>query len=99
MSFQPKDIERLARLARIALEAEETPALAREMSGIFDLIDQLQSVDTGSVQPLASPLDLIEAQVQRLREDRVDGAIDRDANLANAPQAEHGLFLVPKVIE
>ncbi|MBL8520931.1 MAG: Asp-tRNA(Asn)/Glu-tRNA(Gln) amidotransferase subunit GatC [Betaproteobacteria bacterium] len=99
MAFQPDDIRRLARLARIAVDGGEAAHLARELSGILGLIDQLQAVNTAHVEPLAHPLDVVMASTQRLRDDRAEPAIDREAHLANAPQAEGGLFLVPRVLE
>jgi aspartyl-tRNA(Asn)/glutamyl-tRNA(Gln) amidotransferase subunit C len=38
-------------------------------------------------------------QKLRLREDRVNDGNIRDEVLANAPEAQHGFFAVPKVIE
>ncbi len=99
MAFQPDDIRRLARLSRIAVDGDEAERFARELSGIFGLIDQLQAIDTSGVEPLAHPLDVVMASAQRLREDRAAPPDSREANMANAPQAEGGLFLVPRVIE
>ncbi|MBL8514692.1 MAG: Asp-tRNA(Asn)/Glu-tRNA(Gln) amidotransferase subunit GatC [Betaproteobacteria bacterium] len=99
MAFQPDDIRRLARLSRIAVDEADAAHFARELSGIVGLIDQLQAVDTTGVEPLAHPLDAVMHSAQRLREDCATEADAREANMANAPQAEGGLFLVPKVIE
>jgi aspartyl-tRNA(Asn)/glutamyl-tRNA(Gln) amidotransferase subunit C len=55
----------------------------------------MQSVNTDGVEPLSNPLEM----TQRLREDIVTEENRRDAFLANAPQTEAGLFLVPKVID
>lgn len=99
MAFLPDDIRRLARLSRIALEADDAERFARELSGIFGLIDQLQAVNTTGVEPLAHPLDAVMETAQRLREDLITETDARAANMANAPQSEGGLFLVPKVIE
>jgi aspartyl-tRNA(Asn)/glutamyl-tRNA(Gln) amidotransferase subunit C len=99
MELQPEDLRRLARLARIAVSADEVGALQSQLNGIFVLIDQLQAVDTQGVEPLAHPLDVVTPLSQRLREDEANEADRREANMANAPSAENGLFLVPKVIE
>ncbi len=99
MQLQPEDLRRLARLARIAVSADEVSALQSQLNGIFGLIDQLQAVDTRGVEPLAHPLDVVTPLSQRLRDDAVTEANERAANMANAPAAENGLFLVPKVIE
>ena len=94
----PVDIEtvrRIASLARIATSEAEAEALVPELNNILGWIEQLGEVDTAGVEPLAAVI----PNALRLRDDVVtDGGI-RDAVLANAPQAEHGFFAVPKVIE
>lgn len=99
MELKPDDIKRLARLSRIAVSETDIESLRGPLNGILALIDQLQAVDTKGVVPLAHPLDVIENLSQRLREDRVTETDQREANMANAPSKENGLFLVPKVIE
>lgn len=99
MELQPDDLKRIARLARIAVSGDDVAALSGQLKGIFGLIDTLQAVDTKAIEPLAHPLDVVESLSQRLREDRVTETDQRDANMANAPARENGLFLVPKVIE
>lgn len=49
--------------------------------------------------PLAHPVASFKDISLRLREDRVSEPNNRDANQRSAPVVEHGLFLVPKVIE
>ncbi|MOA29126.1 aspartyl/glutamyl-tRNA amidotransferase subunit C [compost metagenome] len=66
------------------------------------MIERLQSVDTQGVEPLAHPLSAHEDIVLRLREDAVtetSSEARREALLANAPDAQEGLFLVPKVLD
>lgn len=99
MELQPDDLKRLARLARIAVSDDEVMLLKGQLNGIFGLIDELQAVNTGGIEPLAHPLDIVQPMAQRLREDRVSELDQRSANLANAPAQENGLFLVPRVIE
>jgi aspartyl-tRNA(Asn)/glutamyl-tRNA(Gln) amidotransferase subunit C len=99
MSFDSTTLARLSKLARIDLPDAELARLGTEMSSISDLIDQLQAVDTKGVLPLSHPLAVIEEIAQPLRADAVTETNQREANLANAPETENGLFLVPKVIE
>ena len=99
MELQPDDLKRLARLARITVSADDVLLLQSQLNGIFGLIDQLQAVDTRGIEPLAHPLDVVQPLAQPLREDRVTEADQRNANMANAPAQENGLFLVPRVIE
>lgn len=95
MSVDAATVRRIASLARIATSDAEAEALVPELNNILDWIEQLQEVDTTGIAPLAAVI----PNHLRLREDHVtDGGV-RDRVLANAPQAEHGFFTVPKVIE
>ncbi len=89
------DIEKLAELARIEITGATIDQVADSISDVLQLVEQLKSVDTEGVEPLAHPLDA----VQRLRADSVTETDQREAFQALAPAAEAGLFLVPKVIE
>lgn len=95
MAVDDEMVVRVARLARIALDAADVPALAAELNGILGWIDQLQAVDTSGVEPM----DAVIPKPHRWRADAVaDGDIAADV-LANAPAAAHGFFAVPKVVE
>lgn len=95
MSLERSDVERIAHLARLQLNEQELPAYTDSLNAILGLIDQLQSIDTTGVDPLAHPLDA----VQYLRPDEVSESNQREALQACAPAVENGLFLVPRVIE
>ena len=95
MSLESKDVSNIAHLARLAIEESDLESLGKELSGILDLVAQMEQVDTDAVGPMAHPLDM----VQRLRADEVTEENLREDLMANAPAAESGLFLVPKVIE
>jgi len=102
MDLNEQDVARIARLARIELTPEQRGRAQQELNGILALIERLQSVDTQGVEPLAHPLSAHEDVVLRLRDDAVSETVSearRDELLANAPDAQGGLFLVPKVIE
>ena len=95
MSVDLATVRKIAGLARIATSDAEAEALLPELNNILGWIEQLGEVDTDGVEPLAAVI----PNHLRLRDDVVtDGGI-RDAVLKNAPQAEHGFFAVPKVIE
>ncbi len=88
-------MERIARLARIALRPGEAERLAPELGQILGWIEQLGEVNTTGVEPMTAVI----PNTLRLRDDVVtDGGI-REELMVNAPQAEHGFFAVPKVIE
>ncbi len=95
MSLSRTDVEKIAHLARLAIDEADIDGYARELSNILDLVDQMNAVDTGGIQPMAHPQDA----VQRLRPDEVTETDQRDHFQEQAPNVENGLFLVPKVIE
>ena len=93
-------MKKVAALARIALPDADAERLAPELSQILGWIEQLGEVDTDGVEPMSTVI----PNSLRLRDDVVDadpltGGGRRDALMRNAPQAEHGFFTVPKVIE
>jgi aspartyl-tRNA(Asn)/glutamyl-tRNA(Gln) amidotransferase subunit C len=95
MAVDDKMVARVAGLARLKLAPAEVPHLTQELNSILGWIDQLQAVDTGNTQPMTAVIPLTRAW----RADEVtDGGIADDV-LANAPEAAHGFFAVPKVIE
>jgi aspartyl-tRNA(Asn)/glutamyl-tRNA(Gln) amidotransferase subunit C len=95
MAVDIPTVKKIASLARIAITDDDAARLAPELANIMGWIEQLGEVDTSQVAPMTAVI----ANRLRLREDVVsDGGI-REAVLANAPQAEHGFFAVPKVIE
>jgi aspartyl-tRNA(Asn)/glutamyl-tRNA(Gln) amidotransferase subunit C len=95
MPLTPDDVRKAARLSRLALaEAEIGPTLDT-LNRTLALVEQMRAVDTTGVEPVAHAQDVS----LRLRPDAVTETDRRNALMANAPAAEKGLFLVPKVIE
>lgn len=95
MSLSADDINRIAWLARVKIDAADIEAYARDLSGILEFVEQMNNIDTADVVPMAHPLD----QSQRLRPDEVTEKDRRDEFQSQAPQVEAGFYLVPKVIE
>ncbi len=95
MSVSPEQVRHIAKLARIAMSEEELERLVPELNNILGWIEQLGEVDTDGVEPLTAVIE----QKLRLRDDAVTDGNIRDDILANAPEAQHGFFAVPKVIE
>jgi len=95
MSIQASEIESIARLARIRVSDGDIPEVTGRINDILNMIDTLQAVNTDNIAPMANPLDAC----QRLREDVVNEADQREQFQAIAPDADNGLYLVPKVIE
>jgi len=95
MSVDLTTVKKVASLARLAVTDSEAEALVPELNGILDWVEQLGEVDVPGVEPMTAVI----PNKLRLREDAVTDGNVRDKVLANAPQAEHGFFAVPKVIE
>jgi len=95
MSVSSEQVRHIAKLARIAMSEDELDRLVPELNNILGWVEQLGEVNTDGVEPLTAVID----QKLRLRDDVVnDGGVQDDV-LANAPEAQHGFFAVPKVIE
>ena len=95
MSVTSEQVRHIAKLARIAMSEDELERLVPELNKILGWVEQLGEVNTEGVEPLTAVID----QKLRLRDDTVTDGDIRDAVLANAPEAQHGFFAVPKVIE
>lgn len=95
MSLDRKQIEDIAMLARLSIKEEDIPVHQTELGGILNMVEQMKSVDTDAIEPLAHPLE-IDA---RLRPDTITEDDQREKNQKMAPQTKDGYYLVPKVIE
>lgn len=95
MSVDTATVRHIAKLARLQMSDAEVEALVPELNNILGWVEQLAEVDTDGVEPLTAVID----QKLRLRDDAVTDGDCRDAVLSNAPDAQHGFFAVPKVIE
>ncbi|MGI9250357.1 MAG: Asp-tRNA(Asn)/Glu-tRNA(Gln) amidotransferase subunit GatC [Pseudohongiellaceae bacterium] len=95
MALDSTKVEKIAHLARLHISPAEADEVARRITDILALIDQMQSVDTSEVEPLAHPVEM----VQRLRADQVTETNQRDELQSLAATCEDGLYLVPKVVE
>jgi aspartyl-tRNA(Asn)/glutamyl-tRNA(Gln) amidotransferase subunit C len=95
MAIDVETVRKVAKLARIAEPEERLPALAQELTTIVAWIEQLAEVDTDGVEPMASCV----AAKLPMRDDVVTDGGKRDDILMNAPKADKGFFVVPKVVE
>ena len=95
MSLDSEEIKKIANLARLQIEESDIPGYTKNLSNILELVEQMDSVNTDGVSPMAHPLDA----VQRLRVDEVTEENQREHFQEHAPKVEDGLYLVPKVIE
>lgn len=95
MSVDADTVRRVAHLARIAVDDAAAERLTGELNAILGFVEQLQEVDVADVEPMTA---VVRTRIKQRADDVTDG--NRvDAILANAPEAEDGYFLVPKVVE
>jgi aspartyl-tRNA(Asn)/glutamyl-tRNA(Gln) amidotransferase subunit C len=90
-----KDVEHVARLARLELSAAEKERMRKELDGILSYIDKLRAVDTRGVEPTSHAVPLTNV----MRDDTEVASLPQDEMLANAPDRHGELFRVPKIIE
>jgi len=95
MAIDAATVRKVARLARIAVPEERLDPMAKELSGIFQWIEQLAEVDTDGVEPMTSAV----AATLPLREDVVTDGGNSGRVLSNAPKSVDGFYVVPKVVE
>ena len=95
MAVDKATVAHIAKLARIRIPEAQQDALAAELSNILGWVEQLGEIDTDGVAPMTS---VVEMQLP-MRDDVVSDGDCRDEVLQNAPEAPHGFFAVPKVVE
>lgn len=95
MSLSEKDVEYVAKLARLELNPLEITIYTRQLGAILEYAQMLNKLDTDKVEPTFHVLPLQNV----LREDVVVPSMDRDKVLANAPDKAKGCFRVPRILE
>ena len=97
MAIDRAQVRHVARLARLALSAEEEERFAAQLGHVLEYIERLQQVDVSSVEPLAFAGDVHERIP--LRQDEVRPSLPREKVLAQAPEQDGQAFVVPRIIE
>ncbi len=90
-----KDVEHVARLARLELSEADKERMRRELDSILSYIDKLRAVDTEGVEPTSHAVPLTNV----MREDVTRSSFPQSDMLANAPERSGDFFRVPKIIE
>ncbi len=94
MSISAEDVLKVAKLAKLEIPTDEVGKLAGQLTSIVALVQQLDSVPTEGVEPLAHAMDVHSV----LRADIVRPSLSREAALANSPQHDAECFRVPPVM-
>ena len=94
MSVTRKDVEDIAKLARLEFTDEEKATFTHQLNTILAYVEQLNTLDTSNVEPLSHVIELDNA----FREDVLRHGLTREEALKNAPVKTEKFFKVPKVI-
>ncbi len=90
-----KEVDHVARLARLALSEEERELMTRQLDRILGYVDKLNELDTAQVEPTSHVIPMENV----MREDAVRPSLAQDDALANAPNRDGTFFRVPRIIE
>lgn len=95
MSVTKKEVENIAKLAKLNLSEDEMTEFTSDLNDILNYMDKLNSLDTENVKPLSHPLEGNNV----FRKDEIIESIPREDALKNAPDKTEEFFKVPKVIK
>ena len=93
MAITVKDVEHVAKLARLELTEEEKEKFTRQLGDVLKYVDQMNEVDTSNVEPLAHPIEFVNV----MRDDVIHYEQTKEQLMANTPDEENGFFKVPKI--
>lgn len=88
-----KEVEHVAKLARLELTEEEKVKFSKQLGDILDYAQQMNEIDTEGVEPMSHAIPIVNV----MREDEVVHEFSRGELMANAPLKEDGFFRVPKI--
>ncbi len=95
MKISKKDVEHVARLARLRLTEEEKEKLGKQLNQILEYVEKLNELDTKNVEPTSHVVPLKNV----LREDEVKPSLPVEEVLSNAPDKKGKYFKVPRIIK
>ena len=94
MSLSEKDVQYVAKLARLEVTDQEVAKYTQQLDNILEYVQQLNKLDTANVEPLAHVLDLKNVT----REDKPAPSLTQQEVLSNGPEVQSGHFRVPKIM-
>ena len=98
MPISQSDIEKVAQLAHLELDAEELKTFGPQITEIVNYVEQLNELDTANIEPAIGGLALEGAKTDSSRADEISGSLGQKTALAEAPDPASGHFRVPKVL-
>jgi aspartyl-tRNA(Asn)/glutamyl-tRNA(Gln) amidotransferase subunit C len=94
MSLSEHDVRHVAMLARLALTDDEVEAMRSDLNSILGHIDEIQQLDLSDVAPMAHAINVVNVT----RPDVITPSFPQDVAVSNAPQSEHGAFVIPQIV-
>ncbi len=98
MAIDRNTVRHVARLARLALTAEEEERTAAQLGHVLEYIERLEAVDIKGIEPLSFAGDANEAEAV-MRDDEIRPGLPREKVLAEAPEQDGSAFVVPRILE
>lgn len=95
MKITKKDVEYIAHLARLEIDANEIELYTMQVDRILEYVDKLNSLDTKGIEPTSHPMPVVCV----LREDEARESFSQAEATQNAPEKKGGFFKVPPIIE
>jgi aspartyl-tRNA(Asn)/glutamyl-tRNA(Gln) amidotransferase subunit C len=95
MSITAKDVEHVAKLARLELNETEKDQFTEQLNAILKYAEQLQQLHTDDVPPTSHAMPLVNV----MRQDEARPSLPLEKVMLNAPDEEEGQFKVPAVLE
>jgi len=95
MSVSKKDVEHVAKLARLEFNEMEKNSLMDDLNKVLGYIEKLEELNTENEDIIINPY-YIE---NKFREDDIQQSLKVEAVTINAPQSLGGYIVVPKIID
>jgi aspartyl-tRNA(Asn)/glutamyl-tRNA(Gln) amidotransferase subunit C len=94
MAVTMKDVEHIAKLAKLEFTEAEKEKFTHQLNQILEYMEQMNGLDTSNVEPLSHVIELSNV----FRSDEVREGVSTEEALKNAPSKTEHFFKVPKVI-
>jgi aspartyl-tRNA(Asn)/glutamyl-tRNA(Gln) amidotransferase subunit C len=94
MAIAIKDVEHIAKLAKLEFTDAEKEKFTHQLNQILEYVEQMNKLDTSNVEPLSHVIELSNV----FRADEVKQGVSTEEALKNAPSKTEEFFKVPKVI-
>jgi aspartyl-tRNA(Asn)/glutamyl-tRNA(Gln) amidotransferase subunit C len=95
MRIDRRQVEHIARLARLSISEEDKELFGSQLSTILEYIEKLNELDTADVEPTSHVVDLTNV----MRDDVPAPSLPPEEALENAPDRDGTFYRVPRIIE